>query len=298
MAGRSPADQLGTLGITAVYTAQVARWGGLRGAELFDLPAGRVVFWMTNLVTEMARLLVPRAAPLAVSILHRQACIDEVLRRAGVRRLLELACGLSRRGIAFTDGDAGGGPGLEAVLVDLPAMIAFREELLSRTEAGRAVLSRPRLRVVAADVVDADLDAIAPAGPDLAVVAEGLCMYLDAVQQRNLWRRVADLLRARGGGVFVFDLVPGPEQPAPGRVGRFLGWLMSRFTGGQGMVHDDRDRRRILAELVEAGFDEVECREPAEVAAAWSLPRPEARSQQLVFIAGVRPGAGGGVKRS
>ncbi len=296
MARTSPVEQLGELGITAVYTAQVARWGGLPGAELFDLPAGRIVFWLTNLVTEAARLLHRDAAPLAPSILHRQACIDELLRRAGVERLLELACGLSRRGIAWTD--APGGQVVQVVQVDLPPMIAFREELLSRTEAGRAALARPGLKVVAADVAEVDLDAIAPPGPALAVVAEGLCMYLDAAAQRRLWARVATLLHARGGGLFVFDLVPGPEQPRLGRVGRVLSWLLARFTAGRGMEQDDRDRAGILSELAAAGFDDASCLVPADVAVEWALPRCNARSQQLLFTCRVTPTSSERVKRS
>lgn len=274
-----PPDLVGELGITAVYTSQVARWGGLAGAELFDLPAGRVVFWMTNLVLGLARLFVPRAAPLAPGILHRQAFMDAVLEREGCRALVELACGLSRRGLRFS-----ADPGVQVVEVDRPQVIAVKRQLLARSEEGRAVLARPNHRLVSGDVTELELAELAPGGEGLAVVAEGLLMYLDAGEQRRLWSRVRRLLAARGGGLFLFDLVPPVEQPRSGWQGRVLGRIFERATGGQGFALDDRDRQALCAELRGVGFDSVEAVEPVSVAVAWKLPRPTARSQQLVFL--------------
>lgn len=284
-AAPGPDDESAPLGVTAVYTSQVARQAGLPGAELFDAPPARVVFAIVRAFLWVGRLLDRRHAPLAPSVLHRLALIDALLQRAGARRVLELACGLSRRGVALT-----ADPRVDVVQVDLPPIVRARAELLGRTEAGRAVLARPNLRTVAADVATVDLGAVAPAGPDLFVVAEGLLMYLDAQAQASLWRRVCTLLRARGGGTLIFDLVPAVEQPAPGRVGRALGWLMRRVTRGQGFVRDQRTRADIEAELAAIGFSEVRWVEPASVAAAWSLPMPQVRTQQLVWVCRVAVG--------
>lgn len=280
---RPTPDLRGQLGITAVYTAQVARWGGLPGAELYDLPAGRVVFALTNLVVGLARLLAPRAAPLAASVLHRQALIDAVLRRDAAGAVLELACGLSRRG-ALLSAD----PAVQVVEVDLPPVIDARRQLLARSPAGRAVLDRPNLRMVGADVATADLAPLAPGEGPLHVVAEGLLVYLSAEEQRALWRRAQALLAPRGGA-FVFDLVPRVEQPVPGPVARALGWLLRHVTGGQDMRADPRTRQDLVAELREAGFAEVELLETATLAAPWGLPRPTARTRQLVFCCRVAP---------
>jgi O-methyltransferase involved in polyketide biosynthesis len=221
-------------------------------------------------------------APLATTILHRQVFFDAMVRREGARGLLELACGLSRRGAVLV------GEGVEVVEVDLPAMMAARRGLLERSEVGRAVLCRPNLRLVEADLATAELTGLLPAGDPAVVIAEGLFMYLDAAAQRSLWRRVRGALAERGG-LFLFDLVPAPEQPLPGRVGRALGWLMERFTGGRGFQRDTRTRSDIVAELTGDGFD-VEVVEPFQVAHEWGLPRPAVRSLMVVFLCRVKAG--------
>ncbi len=275
----------GDLTVTALYTSQVWRWGGLAGAELFDTPIARTVYRITNLFLFLVRLFRWRMRSLKHSLLHRHTFLDAVLRGAGARRVLELAAGLSRRGVAFSQDAA-----VAYTEVDLPSVVAAKRALLDRSEVGRAVAARRNWRLVAADVTaldDAALDALAPSAPgaELFVVAEGLFMYLEAEGQRALWARLAGLLQRAGGGRLLFDLVPAVEQPPPGLLGRALGWLMGRFTGGRGFARDERGREQILAELRAAGFTEVEAVEPCLVAERYGLPYPRKPTQQLVFLA-------------
>jgi len=280
----------GGLGVTAIYTSQVARWGGLAHASLYDGGPGRVVFWLTSLFVGLGRLVQPGVPSLAVSILHRQVLFDRILERLGAQAVMELAAGLSRRGVLLSDD-----PRVQVVELDVPEVVKLKEELLARSPQGRAVLERGNLRRVGLDLGDPRLDdaalaAQAPPGSPLVVTAEGLCMYLSASAQRALWSRVQALLAARGGGSFVFDLVPAVEQAPPGRVGRLLGRLMAAFTGGQGFVRDERGRADIVEELRGLGFSSVEAIEPRLVAEEWALPRPRERSQQVVFLARVERG--------
>lgn len=292
-------ESRGELGITAVYTSQVAVWGRLPHADLFDGGPGRVVFWLTNLFVGVGALFRRRAPSLAVSILHRQVMFDRLVQRERPRAVVELAAGLSRRGALLSEDAA-----LEVVEVDVPEVVRVKEELLARSPAGRRVLERPNLRRVGLDLARPALDedplrGLTPSGRPLVVTAEGLCMYLEADAQRRLWTRVRDLLDGGGGGAFVFDLVPATEQGEAGWVGRMLGRLMAAFTGGRGFVRDGRDRAAILAELGACGFDRIELFEPAQVAVGWDLPHPERHSQQLVFLARcgrreIRPGEDSG----
>lgn len=282
----TPDAEQAPLGLTAVYTSQVARAAGLPGADLFDAGPARVVFWIASAVMALARLFDRRDPPLATSILHRATLIDALLARDGATAVLELACGLSRRGVALS-----ADPGVRVVEVDLPPVIRARQELLGRTEAGRAVLARENLRMIGADAATADLADLAPEGGGLHVVIEGLFVYLDAAAQQALWRRVFDLLTPRGG-TLLFDLLPAVEEPPPGRIGRLLGRLFARATQGHGFVRDRRDRAAIEAELRSIGFVEVQALLTAEVAATLGLPRADRPSRQLVWCCRV-PTPGG-----
>jgi O-methyltransferase involved in polyketide biosynthesis len=272
----------GDLSVTALYTSHTWLWSRQPGAELLATPEAKVVFRVTNAALAVARLFFWRLPSLKHSLVQRHVMIDRIAHESGARQVLELAAGLSRRGLSFT-ADAS----ITYTEVDLAAVVARKRELLERTAAGRAVLARPNLRFVAGDVREIALEPLALAGHSLLVVSEGLFMYLAAAEQRALWTRIAALLRHCGGGTFVFDLVPACEQPRPGLVGRVLGSLMKRFTGGKAFVRDERTRADIIAELTTAGFREVRLIEPRELARSWSLPFAERRTQQLLFVCSV-----------
>lgn len=269
----------GDLSVTALYTSQTWARAGLVGADLYDTEVSRRVYGVVNAVLGVARWFVRGAPSLPVGLVHRHTTIDAVLAQHAPATVLELAAGLSRRGAALS-----ADPAVDVTEVDLPPVVAYKHALLERTEAGRAVLARPNLRRVPADVTATPLDALATPRAPAAVVAEGLLMYLQAPEQRALWARCAAWL-APVGGVLVFDLLPVPEQPQAGWVGRVLGAMMKRFTGGKGFVVDTRTRADLLVELQAAGFDTVQAVVPAEVAASWGLPHAGEASAQVVFVA-------------
>jgi len=273
---RTRAD--GDLTVTALYTAQAAVWGGFDGAALFDTPQARGVFRATNLVLWLVGLFRRDVISLRHTVVQRHAMIDHLVRSSGAREVVELAAGLSRRGASFS-----ADPALRYVEVDLPGVIARKERLLERTEAGRAVAKRPNLVRVGADVRDVDLGALATTSGPVCVVAEGLLMYFDAESQHALWRRVADLLASRPGSVFLFDLVPAVEEPAPGLAGRVLGWLMRAFTRGRGFARDERTREDVRGELLGCGFAAVEVLEPADLAADTQIPALECRTRVVLY---------------
>jgi O-methyltransferase involved in polyketide biosynthesis len=271
---------VGDLSITALYTAETWRWGGLPCAELFATAEGKRVFDVTNAALGVARLVRRDFAPLRHSLVHRHLMIDYLLREANVHDVIELAAGLSRRG-ATVSAD----PRIRYVELDLPAVVAKKRALLDRTEEGRAVLARDNLSFVGADALSADLAAWCPRDRPLFVIAEGLLMYLSAEAQRRLFVRIAALADIASEVHLAFDLVPGPEQPAPGRIGRALEAAMKRFTGGRTFERDTRTRADIRADLARAGFTATDAIAPREIANAWHLPHAERPTQTIVFTA-------------
>jgi len=265
------------LSITALYTSGCWTWAGFAGADLLDHVDSRRVFGATNLVVGPVTRL--RGLPsLPHSLVQRHTIIDRVVAETRPAAVLELAAGFSARGLRMS-----ADPALLYVEVDRPAVMARKRGLLERSEAGRLALARPNWRLLEADLAEADLATLAPAGAPLVVVAEGLLMYLDAAAQGRLWQRVRALFADRPG-VFVFDLVPGDELPLPGMTGRALEWMMKRFTGGATFTRDLRDRHTLAAELAACGF-EVQMLEPKDAPAAWQVPYLDRRTQQLIFTA-------------
>ncbi|MBT9557581.1 MAG: class I SAM-dependent methyltransferase [Myxococcales bacterium] len=278
-----------SLAITALYTAEVWRRGGLPGADLLATPDAQRVYGATEAALGIARVFSAlgrllggvRYSPLPVALLHRHTYLDHLVRASTADAVIELAAGLSPRGLAETAQSA------RAYLeVDMPEMIAWKRELLSRTDAGKAALARAHLRFEGADLRTADLSAFTQGTRSPLIVAEGLLMYLSAEAQRSLFRRVADAIPT--GGELLFDLVPPAEEPPPGLLGRGLGWLMRRFTGGADFVRERRTRVDVLADLSAAGF-EASAIEPHAQAAALGLPHPSTWTRMVVFRAR-RPG--------
>ncbi|MEJ7728145.1 MAG: class I SAM-dependent methyltransferase [Polyangiaceae bacterium] len=264
------------LGRTALYTAEVWRWGGLANADLLANEDTRRVFDAVSFSLQVARPFQSDPRSLPHALLHRHTFIDRLLRDSGARQVIELAAGLSRRGLTFS-----ADPAMRYTEVDLGGMVAYKTALLRSTARGREALSRERFQLVAGDALEVDLQAHRDPAQPLFVIAEGLLMYLSADKQEVLMRRVRDAL-APAGGWFVFDLVPGAEEPAPGAAGRALGWLMRRFTSGQTFVRDVRDRAAVSAAFAGTGYA-VEAREPAREAHALGLPFPDEPTRMVVF---------------
>jgi O-methyltransferase involved in polyketide biosynthesis len=271
------------LSVTALYTSGVWSWGKLPDAELLDSADSRRVFKATKFVLGAARPFARRRASLEISLLHRHAAIDTLVRASAVMRVLELAAGLSRRGHTFSRQRD-----FEYIEVDRPAVVAYKRRLLARTAAGRSALARPNLHMIAADVTQTPLESLCPPdGKPLLVIAEGLMMYLDAEAQKTLGRSVATRLGRGGGGTFILDLVPPNELPPSGWVGAGLGWLMKKFTSGQTFSQDARSRDEGVRDLMACGFDKAQWIEPRLTPEALRLPYPEAPSQQLLFTASI-----------
>ncbi|MGC6416529.1 MAG: class I SAM-dependent methyltransferase [Bradymonadia bacterium] len=269
----------GDLSVTALYTAQTWRWGQLTCSEYFETQESRIVFKITNIALAVARLFIWRLRSLRVSLLHRHCAIDHLVEAFVPVRVVELAAGLSRRGVSMSASEA-----LDYVEVDLEPVVAKKLALLGAHPDGQKCLERENWRCVSGDVQELELYDVVGQTSRSAVIAEGLFMYFGEEEQMAMWRKIYTSLRDSRAGLFVFDLVPKNEQPKPGPIGRALEWLMKRFTGGRAFEVDGRTRADIVSALASVGFDRVTALEPKDYGAQWSLPYPDYRSQQLLFI--------------
>ncbi len=138
---------------------------------------------------------------------HRARSLDEALAQVKATRVLELASGLSFRGLSLAERE-----GVAYLDTDLPGLAQLKGELLSRLHPERLPSS---YRVRALDALDpvAFRAAVAelPDGP-LAVIHEGLLMYLDDAEKARLAANVREALRERGGQWITADVYVRTER--------------------------------------------------------------------------------------
>lgn len=141
---------------------------------------------------------------------HRSRSIDAALDAIGATRILELAAGLSFRGLDWAARRAD----VFYLDTDLPEMAATKADLVGRLHPEPlpgTLLVKP-LNALDADAFRATVGLV-PAGP-LAVAQEGLLMYLGDAEKAALAANVREALLARGGSWITADVyVPSAVQP-------------------------------------------------------------------------------------
>ena len=287
LAGSPPASPPESdLTITALYTNGAWTRQGFPGAALLSSDEADMVFGATNGFLRLATI--GRSLPsLAASVIQRHAMLDylleEELADARNPQVLELAAGLSPRGIAFALDERHAG--LDYIEADLPPVIARKRELLARSKAGQDAALAPNLHLLPVDAERCDLATLIEPARPLTIIAEGLCMYLDPAARRHFWCRVAHTLAnsAAPRAAFLFDLVPPAEEPRPGLAGNLLTGLMKAATGGRSFARTGESRADLLQELTACGFSSVELFEPAEVKHDWNLPGALEQTQMVVY---------------
>ena len=238
---------------TAHYTGETWVRNGLSHPQLATWQ-GRVLHRGLALPLAASKLL--GGPTLNGPLLARHRIIDSILEeriRGGVTQVLEVACGMSPRGWRFTERY---GERLTYIEADLPGMAQRKREAL-----GRMGSLSDRHRVV-------DLDVLQEGGPGsleslvgtmdpaagLAIVTEGLLVYLDDDTVDALWARFAKALAGFDQGVYLSDL--RFASPAPGLPERTFGVILGAFVRGR--IHAYRgDEAAAVAALRRAGFEEA-----------------------------------------
>lgn len=212
----------------------------------FARQAAELVLGAEGIAAEIARLSAVAGAELRRRHFEeRYRSIDALLADAAATRVLEIAGGLSFRGLALAQRQP-----VVYVDTDLPAMAETKAGLVAALDAGPLV---GELRVRALEALDpaAFRAAVAelPEG-EIAIVNEGLLMYLDAEEKRRLAGNIRDALVARGGVWITADIYLRGRDPRIGQDDRLRAFLAAH------RVEDQKFDSREAAEafFTEAGF--------------------------------------------
>lgn len=138
---------------------------------------------------------------------ERYQSLDRLLAASGITNVVELAAGLSLRSLALARQQA-----VTYLDTDLPEMIETKRSLVEQLAVGPLV-GDVKLRAMNA-LADGELAAAVdelPAGP-VAILNEGLLMYLDDAEKRRLAAAIHGVLARRGGVWITADIY----LPMPG----------------------------------------------------------------------------------
>jgi O-methyltransferase involved in polyketide biosynthesis len=262
----------GRISPTAHYTGYVWARNGLSHPELETLE-GRVLF--ETLRAPMTVNAVLGRGSLESYLLARHRAIDALLERAiedgRVAQVIEVAAGLSPRGLRFTRRY---GERLTYVEADLPEMVARKRGALERIGS---LCDRHRVEEVDAllDQGPGSLGELAgrlDTGAGLAIITEGLLGYLEKDDVRDIWRRFAQTLSRFKHGTYISDIHMGELQNAQVRVFRLF---LSLFVRGRVHLHFGNEQE-ILEALRRAGFRSAEVRQASAIVGkegdtAWRL---------------------------
>src|SRR3569623_1942019 len=146
----------------------------------------------------------------------RYKSIAARLRASGIDQILELAGGLSLRGLAMTDAQ----PALKYGDTELAALTAEKQELVPRVRQQHGLPDRGGYLLAVANAVELEQlrDATAPLRRDrpLEIVSEGLLQYLSPAELEVVAGNIRAVLAAFGpGGLWLTSDFSFQDQVAP-----------------------------------------------------------------------------------
>jgi O-methyltransferase involved in polyketide biosynthesis len=271
-------------------------WLAAYQRTLADIPLASAIFHElealraeTRAAPELAGVDALKAPQSGVMWEARYKLVNHLLAAHPVRQVLELAAGFSPRGLNQT-GDAA----ITYVELDLPGVIQDKQRIVSALLAQGRLAPRPNFHLAAGDALNlADVQAAAryfAAGPtrtrptsdasgaSVAVVNEGLLLYLDYAQRAALASNIHALLEQFGGVWITPDI---DVQLAPGAFGAAAGAMPARLSQIAALTGVDVLKNRFESEDAARAFFEgqgfqVERHSFLEVADQLVLPRHEA----------------------
>ncbi len=195
------------------------------------------------------------------------ACLEAAIADGRVTQVIELAAGLSGRGIRFAQRH---GARLTYVETDLPDMAALKHARLET-----AGLLTEQHRVVTLDALAED-GAASLAGvaakldpqQGTAIITEGLVNYLPPAAAQALWRRIAGVLGDFVHGLYLSDFYLTGENRNAAMLA--FGAAISTFVGGRLHVPFDTEAQARTA-FIDDGFATVDLHRTADLAATRHL---------------------------
>jgi len=144
---------------------------------------------------------------MAVLFQTRHHCINAAIMESGVRQVVELASGISPRGLQW----ARNVPESIYIESDLPALMIhksklLRNHILASDEVNHGILHCCGVDALCTDGLDQVLSSIDPDSP-FALISEGLLLYFSAEELNAFLDNVAGLLRRHPKSVWITDFV-------------------------------------------------------------------------------------------
>ena len=130
----------------------------------------------------------------------RYLLTDLVLKKSGVKQILELASGLSPRGFIWADD-----PGVEYVEIDLPQKMDMKHAVVRELHCQNGTNGYDNLHLLRGDVTNPQdvLDSSTYfEHKQLFVICEGLLRYLNWKDKASLATAVRDTISMHGGGIW------------------------------------------------------------------------------------------------
>lgn len=156
--------------------------------------------------------MLPRSVPV---LELRYKLTNHILARQGLTHLLEIAAGLSPRGLAMT-----AHPGVVYVATDIAPMIEQAQAIAQIILASRHI-ERPHLHFCRANALDREelwqAATLFPSRQPMAIITEGLLPYLSHAEKAMLASTIRELL-AEYGGVWIIPDVNMCTKPGVARI--------------------------------------------------------------------------------
>jgi O-methyltransferase involved in polyketide biosynthesis len=274
----------GAISPTAHYTGETWVRNGLSHPELATWQ-GRLFYDTLALPNAVSGML--GGPTLGGVLLARHRIIDaqlEELIQGGVSQVIEAACGMSPRGWRFSERY---GEELTYVEADLPAMAKRKREALARMGSlgdRHRVADLDVLRDGGPGSLDALVGTMDPA-KGLAIITEGLLVYLDDATTEALWARLARVLQPFSTGVYLSDLRFARSRRTVAE--RAFETLLGAFVRSD--IHPYRGDEAVAeAALHAAGFEQVTLHSCDEHPAAVEGGHDAGREMLSIIEAGTR----------
>lgn len=273
------------ISFTALYTSATWQRYGLSVSGLTP-PSGQALYQAMRPIEAISRIVA--GGNLQTFLLQRHLIIDQLIANAvenqGITHILEIACGLSPRGIRLRQRF----PHLHVIESDLPAMASRKAAFLA---AGGYLGDRHQVRPMDIFATDDPLspevffrEELAPEERVL-VITEGLTSYFPLTRITEFWQRLANALAARPGSAYLTEtyLLPAsrPLRQTLNLGARILGGM----TNAEVSFHFE-DGESAVQHLQAQGFTSVTAHNPVDFYGA--LPIPESRGDPLIRVVEAR----------
>lgn len=264
---------------TAHFTGTVWQRNGL-GHPALEGAASSTLYTATRPLSALLSVSADGMS-LEKSLVQRHRIVDALLERAieqqGVRQVVELAAGLSGRGLRFRDRYRD--RGLVYVDSDLQGMMERKRGALGPLPEGYTLRTVDVMSPQGPDSLHALVQQLDPALPT-AVISEGLVNYFDWPAIEGLWRRVADALGAFPKGVYICSTRVA-EAKAPPAPTRFVRWAIQQVASTR--LHEHfTEQDDMPAALRGLGFDRAELNTVEQWAPRIPLPHPKGGSLRVI----------------